>query len=323
MIPPFLSNHASFLEYLPTGELLMAWFSGVKEGANNCSIVLSRLNNTQWSKAVLVSRREGFSNQNPVLFFDPTKQTLYLFHSQQPASTEDLGSSEDKAHIWMLQSFDGRGIKWTAPTLLFGKDGSFDRNRIISTLDGSWLYPIYYSVAGDKNQHSAIEISQDHATWKPYSVKDSNYLVQPSVIRPKPGEKHLLAYFRDRRAGNVYFSTSDDEGKVWAAPAKTKLPNNNAAIQATVLQNGHIAIVYNPTHKDRYPLRISISEDGGNTWTYHRDLETGPSTANAIEYSYPTLLQSPDGYIHVSYTYNRETIKYVKFKEDWIHKDEL
>ena len=143
------------------------------------------------------------------------------------------------------------------------------------------------------------------------------------MIRPKPGEKHLLAYFRDRRAGNVYISTSDDEGKVWAAPAKTELPNNNAAIQATVLQNGHIAIVYNPTHKDRYPLRISISEDGGNTWTYHRDLETGPSTANAIEYSYPTLLQSPDSYIHVSYTYNRETIKYVKFKEDWIHKDEL
>ena len=145
MIPPFLSNHASFLERLPSGELLMAWFSGRKEGANNCSIVLARLNDTQWSKAVLVSRRNGYSNQNPVLFFDPAKMMLYLFHSQQPASTEDLGSREDKAHIWMLQSSDGRGINWTAPALLFGKDGSFDRNRIISAMDGSWLYPIYYS----------------------------------------------------------------------------------------------------------------------------------------------------------------------------------
>ena len=174
---------------------------------------------------------------------------------------------------------------------------------------------------GDKNQYSAIEISQDHTTWKGYSIKDSNYLVQPSVIQPKPGEEHLVAYFRDRRAGYVYVSTSDDEGKVWVAPIRTELPNNNAAIQATVLQNSHIAIVYNPTHKARYPLRISLSEDGGKTWAYHRDLETGPS--NGIEYSYPTLLQSPDGYIHVSYTYNRETIKYVKFKEDWIRNKEL
>ena len=37
------------------------------------------------------------------------------------------------------------------------------------------------------------------------------------------------------------------------------------------------------------------------------------------EFSYPTLLQSPDGYIHISYTYNRDTIKYVKFKESWIY----
>lgn len=39
-----------------------------------------------------------------------------------------------------------------------------------------------------------------------------------------------------------------------------------------------------------------------------------------VEYSYPSVLQSSDGYIHVTYTYNRETIKYVKFMESWIYK---
>ena len=43
MIPPDKANHASFLEQLPTGELLMAWFSGTKEGANKCSIVMAHL----------------------------------------------------------------------------------------------------------------------------------------------------------------------------------------------------------------------------------------------------------------------------------------
>lgn len=74
LVPPAASNHASFLELLPSGELLLAWFSGTAEGANNCSIVLAHLpsGGDQWSDASLVSRRPGFSNQNPVLFFDST-----------------------------------------------------------------------------------------------------------------------------------------------------------------------------------------------------------------------------------------------------------
>jgi predicted neuraminidase len=87
MIPPYKTNHASFLELLPSGELVMAWFSGTAEGANNCSIVLARLpsRSQQWSKANLTARRNGYSNQNPVLFYDNTTGVLYLYHSQQIA----------------------------------------------------------------------------------------------------------------------------------------------------------------------------------------------------------------------------------------------
>ena len=83
-----------------------------------------------------------------------------------------------------------------------------------------------------------------------------------------------------------------------------------------MLSNGHIVLVYNPTTKDRVPLRIALSEDGGNSWPYSRDLET--STDLSLEFSYPSVLQGPDDFIHVSYTYERLTIKYVKFKESWI-----
>jgi len=168
----------------------------------------------------------------------------------------------------------------------------------------------------DSEQHSILHVSHDHGkTWDEQEYKDSEYLVQPSVIRPKAGVKYLITYFRDRRAEWIYQATSTNEGKDWSKPSKTTLPNNDSGIQATVLHSGNIAIVYNPTHHERYPLRISLSEDEGETWHYSRDLETGQS---GNEFSYPTILQSSDGYIHVSYTYNRETIKYVKFKEDWI-----
>lgn len=86
--------------------------------------------------------------------------------------------------------------------------------------------------------------------------------------------------------------------------------------QACVLHNGHILLVYNPTNQGRVPLRVSLSMDGGVTWPYSRDIEA--SIVTSQEFSYPSLLQTPDNYIHISYTYDRLTIKYVKFMESWI-----
>ena len=152
MIPPFQSNHASFLELLPTGDLLLAWFSGTKEGHSGVAIVVARLPNgtDQWTKAGVVSRRDGYSNQNPVLFYDNRTKILHLFHSQQPGSKLHLQarssnlSAEYDAKIWTLNSTN-LGSTWSPPYEQFRKDGSFDRNRVIRRLDGDWMLPIYYS----------------------------------------------------------------------------------------------------------------------------------------------------------------------------------
>ncbi|KAL5473018.1 hypothetical protein EMCRGX_G027458 [Ephydatia muelleri] len=308
MIPPNISNHASFLEILPSGDLILAWFSGDGEGTSNCSIVVTKLleGSELWPEAIAVSWRVGFSNQNPVLFRDSKSGLLYLFHSQQPAS-----GGEELAHIWMLYSAD-EGVTWSTPTLLFSENGIFDRNRIILSLTGSWVYPMYYSLDTD---YSAMFITANQEVWSKYTVQGSDYLIQPSVIRPQSSQPYLLAFFRDERQGFIYNSTSTDDGVTWSTPSPTNLPNNDAAIQATVLKSGNIALVFNPTHDERYPIRIALSMDQGKTWPYYRDIDTG---LPGCELSYPSILQSPDGYIHVSYTYNRQTIKYVKFMEDWI-----
>lgn len=77
------------------------------------------------------------------------------------------------------------------------------------------------------------------------------------------GQPHLSAFFRDRRAESIYRAESPDDGKTWSKPTKTTLPNNNSGIEATVLQSGNLAIVYNPTHKARNPLSVSLSTDQG------------------------------------------------------------
>lgn len=174
MIPPARSNHASFLELNPSnGALLMAWFSGTSEGDNNCSIVVaySTKNSSQWSSSTLASRQNGFSNQNPVLYYDTHLSKFRLYHSHQKAkigrgrgekrrgggeegmrkTTEGgrgdfVGSYENTSRIWTCESEDQLGRKWTEPEELMNEAGSFDRNRIVQSLrPNTLIFPIYYA----------------------------------------------------------------------------------------------------------------------------------------------------------------------------------
>jgi predicted neuraminidase len=128
------------------------------------------------------------------------------------------------------------------------------------------------------------------------------------------------------------------------------LPNNNSSIQAARLRNGHLVIAFNniqatttrgnPTDFARFPMSVALSVDGGRTWPWVRDVDIGqdvpqekiPDTMAGVDvsgkqkmffqhlfdYSYPSVIQTEDGTIHMSYTFRRRTIKCVNFDEGWI-----
>ena len=141
------------------------------------------------------------------------------------------------------------------------------------------------------------------------------------MTRPFQTLSHLVLvqFIRDRRHQHIYSEASEDDVTFSSELEATSLLNNNAAIQATVLSSGNIAIVYHPTTSSRNPISISLSEDSGKTWRYTRNPEFEEGEAETkVEFSYPSILQSADGNIHVSYMYNRDTIKYTKLTEEWI-----
>jgi predicted neuraminidase len=64
--------------------------------------------------------------------------------------------------------------------------------------------------------------------------------------------------------------------------------------------------VYNHTTKGRSPLNVSVSRDG-KTWEAALVLESEPG-----EYSYPAVIQTSDGLVHITYTWKRQRIKHVE-----------
>lgn len=92
----------------------------------------------------------------------------------------------------------------------------------------------------------------------------------------------------------------------WLCPSSTEesdIPNPDSGTDATTLQDGTHALIHNPTEKGRSPLSLSLSADGIH-WQRVLDLETDPG-----EYSYPSILQSDDGTLHILYTWRRKRIK--------------
>ncbi len=339
------SNHASNLLQLEKGDLLCAWFAGSMEGASDISIYLSRfsLDTGAWSPAEKMSADDSRSEQNPALFRMPSGELWLLYTAQ-------IKTDQGTSLVRRRRSTDG-GHTWTKSEDLFTEAGTFIRHPPVINGAGSIILPVFQTsiknAFGDDS--SLVKVSIDDGnTWSTTPVPNSGGCVHMNIL-----ENCSIAFFRSRRADYIYKSLSADDGLTWSEPEPTPLPNNNSSIQARLLKDGRIAIIYNEnrasgracetsippwiqdkksfleqcriTEKSavwgvpRNPLVISSSEDSGRTWVKELVVESDPALRSEHDengsftgdYSYPSIIETDDGNVHLSYTYLREGIKHV------------
>ena len=104
-----------------------------------------------------------------------------------------------------------------------------------------------------------------------------------------------------------YPGLSSDGGLTWGSMTRTKLPNPSAGIDALRLYDGRFLLVYNPIRLGRHRLAVALSTDG-HDWKQVRLLE---DASDDTEYSYPAVIQTTDGLLHVTYTWRRERVRHV------------
>ena len=309
-----VQNHAANLLPLPNGDLLCTWFGGTQEGIADISAYFSRLKkgSNTWTKATKLSDDATRSEQNPLFFLDP-ENVLWLLYTAQ------VSGNQDTAIVRYRKSKDFGETWGPINTLLEDPDkGIFIRQPITVMPNGDWLLPVFCCIAkpGEKwvgsYDTSGVMISKDKGeTWFNVDIPDSLGCVHMNIMMLQ--DNSLYALFRSRWADNIYESRSNDGGYTWSKPIPTILPNNNSSIQATVLNNGHIALVFNnssakdakerrvslydeiedtsSTNKKeaaiidgqknafwgapRAPMSLAISTDNGKTWSYIRNLDEG------------------------------------------------
>lgn len=301
------SCHASTLVELPDGELLAAWFAGSKEGAPDVAELGARLppDAKKWSKPRVLVDTPNKSDGNPVLHVDRQGRVWIFYVTKE----NDLRPQWAQCPLKCRVSTDG-GRSFGKEKVIHPELGWMDRNKPIYLANGDLLLPIY----DERDWTSLMFISPDDgATWFPSQrIAGKGGNIQPTVVQLSDGS--LLALMRtgsdDHR---LWRATSHDNGRTWTSPVETDLPNPNSGCDMVKLADGHLVLAFNDSAKGRTPLTVALSTDEGRTWPVRRNLETAPG-----EFSYPAIIQSRDGMIHVTYTFQRKSIKHAVFNEAWL-----
>jgi predicted neuraminidase len=303
---PYPSVHASTIVETTSHELVAAWFGGTRERSPDVGIWVSRKTKDGWTPSVEVAngvQPDGTRHPtwNPVLF-QPRSGPLMLFYKVGPSPESWWG---------MLRTSADGGRTWSEARRL--PDGILGpiKNKPVQLRDGTILSPTSTESESEPSSWQVhFERSSDGGkTWSatpPLNDGTTIAAIQPSILfRGTQGDDALLAVGRTRQ-DRIFSTTSDDGGRTWSALSLIdSLPNPNAGIDAVTLADGRQLLVYNPTTRGRTPLAVATSRDG-RTWTKVLTLEDQPG-----EYSYPAVIQTSDGRVHVTYTWKRQRVKHV------------
>jgi predicted neuraminidase len=345
--------HASSIVGLPNGDLLAVWFYGSGERtADDVKLMGARLKKGKksWSEPFQMADTPNIPDCNPVLFLNSEKKLFLVWIAVQAnkweqsilrfkTSTDYL---ENGPPVWnwqdnILLKPDESFAKEVAKKLKELPESSagwagyapkYDdlitaASNDITKRSMGWMTRIKPLLLDNKRivlplysdgfNMSIMAISDDDGlTWRPSLPVVGRGPIQPAVVRKKNG--NLVALMRDSGDDppRVHFSESTDRGESWTATIKTTIPNT-ASVELLVLQDGRWAFLGNDIADGRYRLSFFLSDDEGKTWKWKTPLEN--VEPNKGSFSYPSLIQTPDGLLHITYSYHAEkdkkSIKYV------------
>ena len=298
---PFAQCHASTVVETDEG-LLAAWFGGTREKNKDVCIYISHLKNNKWSTPQLVA--DGVINDtlrypcwNPVLF-EKKNGDIVLYYKVGPSPREWWGlykTSSDNGKTW------SEAVK--IPDNLLGPI----KNKPKYLSDGTILYPTSFETK--KAWTVYVEKSDSNLkNWRKIAIDNNGFnAIQPTILFYDEGKIQLLCRSKEHKIVEIW---SDDNGETWTPMQASSLVNNNSGIDGVTSQSGLQLLVCNPVKKGRHKLSVLASYNG-KTW---KELIVLENQKKGTEFSYPAIIEGRDGTFFITYTYNRETVKYIHLK---------
>jgi len=317
--------HAGSMCQRSDGALAAAWYAGSREGAADVAIRFAvRPPGETWNASRPIVTVESARKElgryvkklgNPLLFNAPGGRLGLLYVSVSVGGWS--GSSLN------LKVSDDGGASWSPSERLvlspFFNLSDLVRNPPARTDDGRIVVPIYHECFGKFPELLWLAPPSDRpgqsgCSYHKTRIAGGRSYIQPALVCLDDDD--LLVLLRScGTAKTAGISRSADAGASWDSIRPSELPNSNSALNAIRLDDGTLLAAFNDSETGRACLRLAASADGGASW---RRLAAVENESNPAEFSYPALLQSQDGLIHLLYTWKRKHLKHAAFNRAWL-----
>ncbi|GAB4323681.1 MAG: exo-alpha-sialidase [Promethearchaeota archaeon] len=333
--------HCSSVAALPDGELLVVYYHGLREAHRKQGIWgVRKPPGGRWSEPFLVSKGVSWARMegNPVLWVAPDTGLLWLFHVTSWGGWSTC--------VLRYKTSEDGGRTWSGSGKVYPHVSRLSKNPPVLTSRGWYLLPATIEFRectpmflasldqGRTWRDVGARLVVPEAARPPGSNKWGRMLDQPTVFERDDGSLACLmrAY---KPLGKAWESTSNDGGLTWSEPRPGNLPNPDGAFHAIKLKSGKVAVAYNHSSKERNPLSVATSDDGGRTWSHRRNVCEYRGGDGAFGFEYPTVTQGPDGALHVTWTLAQTTaavdgttkswsdVQYARLTEQWVEEREF
>jgi predicted neuraminidase len=297
---PERSEQNPILFPAPDGSLWLLHTSQ-RFGNQDTSVVKRRISHDgglTWGPSQVLIETPGTFVRQPLVVLDNGDWLLPCFLCRTTAGSKWLG--EQDISIAKLSSDHGRTWRDAevpeSQGLVHMNVVAAGQAQLVAFFRSRWADHIYRSFSTDQG-----------ATWTmpvATSLPNNNSSIQTTRL----GDGRLAMIFNNvgrtattERRASLYDEIEDDgptdAGAVAARPARE-------AFWGT----------------PRAPVTLAVSTDEGLSWRVCADLETGDGfclTNNSAlglnrELSYPSIVQTTDGVVHVAFTYHRKAIKHLR-----------
>lgn len=289
------------IEVTKKGRIFITFYSGgVKEEIGNYCMLFCSDDGNDFTRMVAATYLEDHRCYDPCLWIDPLGR-LWFTWSVCP---------DDALYASICEDPDGEELCWSEP---FKVGHDIMMNKPIALSSGEWLFPLAVWNYGIRSLPEEYDSKTPEKGSFVYQTTDQGRTFTKlggADVKDRHFDEHMVLELKDGRLWmlvrtfyGIGQAFSDDGGKTWSQDSDSGLGGPSSRFHICRLKSGRILLINHVDFTKRNNLTALISEDEGKTWPYRLllDARTGVS--------YPDVKEADDGYIYITYDYNRGAYK--------------
>ncbi len=291
------------VQLLPNGDLLVGYRLasrhpvGDHDMIDDGAVVATRSSDggSTWSEPRPVAALPGWdcSGGNRMVQTPDAALVMFVMKARRVGSPE--------SHVHPIRSTDG-GMTWgpmgPEMSLFGGSTEPHAMDRALITSGGDWMLPVYGADEPGGATYAAVAFSPDMGrTWggKVVVARSSDITFYEAAVIRMPNGRFMAVIRTQDPPFDSYMSHSADEGRTWTEPRP--LPFQGQTPFLFLLRSGAIACFYRYRDPQRPGVSVSVTADGGETWTYAAQVYRGTDW----NCGYPSAVRLPDGRLFCVY----------------------